>query len=88
MTTLVLFQPTPAGPFTFQATLDQVVYNCTVRWNVMGRWYLTITDQASNPIVTEPLIGSPDDYDINLVWSYFLTSVMVFRFSTQTFEIT
>lgn len=87
MTTLVTFAPSVSAPFAFQATLDGQVYNVTVTWNV-GRqdWFINITDQTSTLIVCEPLIGSPDDYDISLTGGYFTTK-MVFRVSTQQFEI-
>lgn len=86
--TNVFFQPTTAAPpFEFQATLDNQVYNVGVTWNIARQgWYISITDQTSTLIVCEPLIGSPDSYDIDLVGAYF-TTTMVFRVSTNQFEI-
>lgn len=87
MTTFVNFAPTAVAPFQFQPTLDGVIYNAIVRWNVFGqRWYVTVYQQDGTPIVTLPNIGSPLGYDISLVAGYF-TSTLVFRQATQQFEI-
>lgn len=89
MTTVTPFAPTANGPFQFQATLDTVVYNITVTWNVYGqRWYVNITDQGGNLIVCLPLIGSVPSPDpgISLTAGYF-TSTLVFRQALQQFEV-
>lgn len=89
MTTYVFFQPTSAvPPFEFQATFDNQSYNVGTTWNIARQWwYINITDQTSTLVVCEPLVGSPDKYDINLIGAYFTTTTMVFRVSTNQFEI-
>jgi len=88
MTTLVSFIPSPRAPFQFQATLDGVVYNVIVTWNTGGqRWYVNVYDQSNTLIFTLPMIGSPPAYDISLTAGYF-TSTMIFRQTSQQFEIT
>lgn len=87
MTTYFPFQPTAAAPYEFKPTLDGVQYQCTVTWNLAGqRWYLNIFDLQGNLQLTKALISSPNDYDIDLVEFYF-TSTLVFRDSTQQFEV-
>jgi len=39
-------------------------------------------------IVTNPVVASPDNFDINLVFGYFQTSKLVYRASSNNFEIT
>lgn len=88
MTTFVQFTPTPQAAFAFQATLDGVTFRIEVRWNLFGqRWYLTCTDQSNNPVFHLPMIASPDEGEINIVRGYFVTSSLVFRQSSQQFEI-
>jgi hypothetical protein len=89
MTTFVNFQPVPNQPFQFQATLDNQVYLVLVTWSLFGsRWYVNIYDPNNNLIVCLPQIGSPLDYDINLVPGYFKTSTLIWRPETGQFEIT
>jgi hypothetical protein len=89
MTTIVQFSPSPRQAFSFQATLDQQVYQLQVRWNTFGqRWYLQCLGTNGVLIFNLPLIGSPDNGSINLIGGYFQVSQMVFRYSTQQFEIT
>lgn len=87
--TNVLFQPSSQGPFQFQVTLDGNNYNCIILWSLYGqRWYLQIQDLFGNLILYTALIGSPPNYNINLVFGIFTTSVLYFIQSTQTFVIT
>ncbi len=89
MTTLVNFQPSPTAPFQFNATLDGNTYNVIIPWNAYGlRYYINIYDTSNNIIMTKPLIASPDNYNINLLFGYFTSSTLVFRDSSQNFEIT
>ena len=75
------------GVFQFQATLDGESYNVSVPWNFYAqRWYVSVFDQFNVRVLTLPLIGSPDDYDISLTAGYFTTK-MVFRASSQSFEV-
>ena len=87
MTTIVIFSPSTTQAFSFGLTLDGQLYNAMVTWNVHGeRYYLNIYDNYTQLILSRPLIGSPLNYDINLIKGYF-TSTLVFRQPTQQFEI-
>lgn len=89
MTTFVDFKPSLQGPFQFQPTLDGAVYNVIVTWNIFGRrYYVNLYDLSGSLIVSIPLIGSPPDYDINIVKGYFTTSALVYREANKQFEIT
>lgn len=88
MTIFVPFVPSPRGPFSFAATLDGTDYQITVPWNVYGRrFYVQCIGPGNVPSFTLPLIGSPDSGDINIAAGYFIANTLVFRVSTQTFEI-
>jgi hypothetical protein len=88
MTTYTQFAPNANVAFQFQPTLDGSQYNLVVTWSLFRKgWYINIYDPQGNLIVTEALVGSPDNYDIDLVWGYFLVSTLVFRASTQQFEV-
>jgi hypothetical protein len=87
MATLVPFLPSPISAFRFSATFDDALHDCIVHWNVVGqRWYLTVVRQDGTRIVTIARVASPDNYDIDLIAGYF-ASTMVFRQSSQMFEI-
>jgi hypothetical protein len=87
--TLVAFQPSPSQPFQFQATFDTNPYNVIVTWNLFGqRYYVNVYDTSGALVASEALTGSPPKYDINLVWSYFSASTLVYRAATGNFEIT
>lgn len=89
MTTVVPFTPSANALFSFQPTLGGTQYNLYVTWNLAGqRWYLNIADLQQNLILAEALISSPDDYDINLIEGYISGSTLVFRGSSQSFEVT
>lgn len=82
------FAPSTQSLFQFQPTLDGQVYTCVVTWSLFGqRGYLNIFSLAGTRIVSKALVGSPNDYDINLIWGYFTTSTMVFREASQQFEV-
>jgi hypothetical protein len=88
MTTIVPFLPTATKPFSFLPTLDGAQYNLIVGWNLSGaRWYINLYDLSNNLILCEAMVGSADNYDINLVQQYFATSTLVFRDSSQSFEV-
>jgi hypothetical protein len=38
-------------------------------------------------VCERPLTGSPPDYDINLIAGYFTTSSLVYRVSSNNFEV-
>lgn len=98
MTTTTQFTPTADAPFQFQATLTGPTANVasagtsftvSVLWNTFGqRWYIQITDQGGNVVVTKPLIASPSGYLINLVGGYFTGSTLVFLEDSQQFVVT
>jgi len=82
------FAPATNAPFQFQPTLDGQVYLCTVPWNVFGqRWYLQCNDVVGNLIFNVPLVGSPNDYPINLAKGYFTTSSIVFYEASRQFVV-
>ena len=82
------FTPTATQAFTWQPTLDGATYTGVVTWNLTGqRWYLNIYTLQNTRVLTVPVVGSPDGRDINLVAGYFKTSTLVFRQSSQSFEV-
>ena len=86
--TLIPFNPSAYANFQFNPELDGVTYIGIVTWNLYGeRYYINIYNNNGTLIVTNPLIASPDDYDINLVFGYFQTSKLVYRASSNSFEI-
>ena len=85
--TTIQFAPNPYAPFSAQVTLDGQLYAMYVLWSLFEqRWYFYLATLQQVPILYRALVGSPADYDINLVEFYFNTPV-VFRESTQAFEI-
>jgi hypothetical protein len=87
MTTFIQFSPTPTAPFQFQATFDNASYNVIVTSNYFGqRYYLNVYSIQGVLQYCLPLIGSPDDYSININAGYFSTP-LVFRVSSGNFEI-
>ena len=86
--TPVHFLPSTTSLFQFQAILDLSTYTVILTWALFGqRYYVNIYDVAANLVVSLPLISSPDNYDISMTAGYFY-STLVFRASTQSFEIT
>lgn len=86
--TAFAFAPTATAPFQFQPILDGDVYTGIVTWNVYGRrWYLNLYALNGTRVLTIPAVQSPDNYDISLTAGYF-TSKMVFRASSNSFEVT
>ena len=92
-TIIIPFAPIATQVFNFSAALTNSAgqvgqYTMTVTWNAFGqRYYLNCFDQQGVHQFTLPLLGSPDDYSISMSAGYFTTQV-VFRTSTQNFEIT
>jgi len=70
-TTYVDFQPNPVGPFTFQATLDGVIYTIVVAWNLFGRrYYVNCYSLNGTLAFSVPLIGSPAGINIqSITWA-------------------
>lgn len=90
MTTLP-FTPNPntVPPFSAVVTLDGNPYTLAVTWNVYRQdWYITLSDQSGNILVTQPLIGSPPDSNIYLAWGILQSSTLVYRVSSGNFEVT
>lgn len=88
MATVVPFKPSSTANFQFNLTLDGNSYTAICTWYAYGaRYYISIYDTFNTLIVMCPIVGSPDGYDINLVFGYFQTSTLVYRVSTQSFEI-
>lgn len=89
-----LFTPSDTTPYQFQPTLDNVVYTVTVPYNYFEqRYYIQIATTAQTLVYYMPLIGSPPNFDISLLppmnplTSVPWVSTMVFRASTQNFEV-
>ncbi len=88
MTTLYQFTPTVTQNFSFQPTLDGNQYSVIVTWGLFGkRWIVNVYTLQSTLVVTIPLAPSPDDYSINLVQGFFTTSSLVYRESSNNFEV-
>jgi hypothetical protein len=86
--TIFPFTPSQSSPFQFQPTLDGTVYTVIVTWNLFGRrYYVNIYDLSGVLILCTAMVGSPQGYDVNLVGGYFTSSKMVFRQSSQQFEV-
>lgn len=89
MTTLTQFSFTTNNNFQFNPTLDGLPYIAICTWNIYSpRYFISIYDTFNNLILSRPVVASPDDYDINLVEGYFTTSKLVYRGSSNNFEVT
>jgi hypothetical protein len=89
MTTLISFNPSSTSVFQFTASLDGSIYTITCPYNVYGqRYYINIYNNYGTLILSRPIIGSPNDYSINLLFGYFKTSTLIYRVSSNNFEIT
>ncbi len=89
--TTIPFQPSPtaAPPFTTLVVLDGVAYTLTTMWSVYrSDWFYSLTDDSGNLIINAPLIGSPPDSNIYLAPGVFSASTLLYRVSTESFEIT
>ena len=88
MTTYTQFTPTINQNFSFQPTLDGQQYNVIIKWNLFGkRWVLYVYTTQNKIVLQKPLRSSPPEYDINLIEGYFKTSKLVYRQSTNNFEV-
>lgn len=84
------FQPNnnAAPPFQTTVTLDGQSYALITMWNFYGsRWYVSLTDGNGNLVWYGPQIGSPPNANIYLTPGLFTTSTLLFRQSTQNFEV-
>jgi hypothetical protein len=85
--TIYPFTPSAQALFQFQPTFDGTTYNVIIPWNLGGqRYYVSVYTLAGDLVYNLPQVASPDNYDINLNWGYF-TSTLVFRDSSQQFEV-
>ncbi len=81
------FAPTALKNFTFQPTFDGQIYTVLVNWNIYGqRYYINISDLSGTLILCMPMIGSPDYQDISMTAGFF-ASKLVFRGSSNNFEV-
>lgn len=87
MTTLIPFKPNGREPFQFTVTLGSITLFATVPYNLYSnRYYIQLKDSSGDVVVYTPLIGSPDEYDINLALSY-APRKLVYRESSNQFEV-
>lgn len=87
MTTFA-FTPTASANFQFVPTLDGNQYTAIVTWNLFGqRYYISIYALDGTRVLTTPLIGSPTDFDIDLVGGYF-ASTMVYQIENGQIVVT
>ena len=88
MTTTIAFTPDGKTPFSFQATVGGAKLFATVPYNLYAnRYYVRLTDGQGRIVSYVPLIGSPDEFDINLALTYAPGS-LVYRVSANQFEAT
>jgi hypothetical protein len=88
MTTTIAFKPDGKTPFSFQTTVGGAKLFATVPYNLYAnRYYLRLTDGQGRNVSFVPLIGSPDNFDINLALPYAPGS-LVYRVSSNQFEAT
>jgi hypothetical protein len=72
----------------FTPMLDGGVYNCQTKWNLAAqRWYLNVTDNSGNRLLTTPMIESPIGYDINMLVGAFNITRMVWRSAIGQIEV-
>lgn len=71
MTTYFPLIPSSQAPPSFQPTLDGVVYNVTITWNLFGAdYYFNLSTLNNVPVLTRALTGSPTGVAVeNISWS-------------------
>lgn len=80
------FKPNGKVPFTFQATVGGMKVFGSVPYNLYAsRYYVKLTDGQGGVICYVPMVGSPDDYDINLALPC-APGTLVYRVSSNQFE--
>ncbi|EAS2833359.1 hypothetical protein EHB58_09450 [Salmonella enterica subsp. enterica serovar Hull] len=86
MTAIIPFKPDGREPFQFTVSVGGVTLFATVPYNLYSnRYFLKLTDGQGSVVSYVPLIGSPDNYDINLALAYAPGS-LIFRESRNQFE--
>ncbi|HHX5192643.1 TPA: phage baseplate plug family protein [Yersinia enterocolitica] len=74
---------------SFTPLLDGVIYNCQIKWNISAqRWYLNITDNSGNQILTTAMIESTTGMGINLISGIFSSTSMIWRQPNGRIEVT
>lgn len=87
-TALYPFSGNEQKSMVFTPILGGEVYNCQIKWNIAAqRWYLNITDNSGARQLTMPMVGSPDDSDIDLLLGVFSPTKMVWRISSDQIEV-
>lgn len=85
---IINFNENSDTQFSFQCTVNNNNLFVSVPFNnYSNRYYVKINDNAGNTKVFMPLIGSPDDYDINLAIP-FEPGKLIYRISMSRFEAT
>lgn len=88
MAEIIPFQPTATQPFQFSPTLDGVTYTATIPWNLTRQdFFLSLATQSGVLVCYRALVGSPPTYDIDLLAMLGFSSTLVYRESSQNFEI-
>jgi hypothetical protein len=88
--TVIPFTPQANGFPAFSAlvTLDGQPYTLVTMWNAYRYdWYLSLTNQSGQLVINQPLIASPPGANIYLAPQLFTTSTLLFRESTNSFEV-
>lgn len=89
--TIIPFTPDENSAPPFKAQFSDAagkLYNISTWWNMAGqRWYLKVTEPRGEDKLFRPLIGSPQNYDINLI-SSISTSKLIYREDNGTLEVT
>ncbi|MCU6240796.1 phage baseplate plug family protein [Enterobacter asburiae] len=88
-TVLYPFSGNEQKSMVFTPVLDGMVYHCQMKWNLAAqRWYLDVSDNSGNRVLTIPAVASPVGYDINLLVGAFQNTTMVWRYATSQIEVT
>lgn len=88
MSMSIPFRPNGRTPFTFQASVGGVKVFGSVLYNLYSnRYYVRLTDGQGRVISNVPLVGSPDNFDINLALPC-SPGTLVYRVSKNQFEAT
>ncbi len=83
------FNPQQFQNYTFNPVLDGVNCVAVCTYNIYAqRYYISIYDTARTLIVINPIIASPDNYDVDLIYGYFNISTLIYRGSSNNFEVT
>ncbi|HBV7900215.1 TPA: hypothetical protein OW273_001536 [Citrobacter freundii] len=88
MMVIIPFKPDGQTPFTFQSVVGGIKVFGTVPYNLYAnRYYVKLTDGQGKVITYVPMVGSPDNYDINLALPC-APGTLIYRVSSNQFEAT